>query len=86
MALVTACQAVGKISDKNKTFSSDSEPFTLNVLKLPLGTRTNSACPPGIPPYKWLKPNKAAGGGIIFLLIAAPGPVFVVSQADIRSC
>ena len=85
-ALVTACQAVGKMSVRNNTFSSDKEPGTLKGPTLPLGIRTYSAWPPGTPPYKWLYPNSAAPGGICFLFKIAPRPVLVFSQAAVKSC
>lgn len=53
-AFLTACQAVGRISDRNSTFSSGKVSGTLNGPVLALGTRTYSAWPPGIPPYKSL--------------------------------
>ena len=45
------------------------------------GTRTYSACPPGMPPYMWENPNSAAGAGIDFLLRAPPSSGLVVSHA-----
>jgi hypothetical protein len=54
LGVFTACQAVGRISDRNSTFSSGKVSGTLNGPVLALGTRTYSAWPPGIPPYKSL--------------------------------
>ncbi len=42
---------MGRISDRNSTFSSGKVSGTLNGPVLALGTRTYSAWPPGIPPY-----------------------------------
>ena len=49
------------------------------------GTRTYSACPPGMPPYRWLKPNSAAPERRLFLFMMEPRSGLVVSHAE-NSC
>lgn len=56
LALTTASWG---ISLKNKVCSSESVEGIFIGPILDLGTRTYSAWPPGIPPCRWLKPNKA---------------------------
>ncbi len=47
LGVLTACRAVGRISDRNSTFSSGKVSGTLNGPVLALGTRTYSARRPG---------------------------------------
>ena len=48
--LSAAIQPVGRMSDRNSTWSSDSPSGTTSGPTLALGTRTNSAWPPAMPP------------------------------------
>jgi len=81
-AFLAACQAVGRISERNRALSSDSSWGTLNGPTLPFGTRTYSAWPPGTPPYEVAVAKERGRCGDLFLVQrrALPGVGFFTGR------